>query len=144
LIIAEIKFPENYKENRYKQDTYLENIKSQVLYFINLHSLANNRNIQDSRYRIKFLENYIKETYDLNINVYSIINFIVNNLTYDIDRKYIILKNEIKLKGVKIITLIKIIKFGVLGVSGSDIIERSLKTAFDSIYVNNFLVNFRF
>ena len=144
MIIAKVDFPETYKDNKIKQNTYLHNIKSQSLYFLRLYQLGNNRNVQDLKRKIYNLEKYIYEEYDLDISIFNIIKFIINNLKYDIDRKYIVIDNEIKLKGVKILTLIKVIKYGTLKVKGIDLIQRCLKSAFDSIYINNFIVNFMF
>ena len=144
MIIAEITFPKTYQKNKVKQNTYLSNIKNQALTFLRLEYYANNRNIRDEKVRLSLLEEYINKEYNLDVNLFDIISYVITNLKYDVDRKYIVLDNEIKLKGVKLLTLIQIIKFGTLELKGSSIISDCLKYAVKAVYAHNFLVNFKF
>lgn len=144
MIVAKVNFPDNYKNDLEKQDIYLANIKHESLSFLKLYYFGNNRDIKDIKSRLTNLQDYLLTYYNININIYNIIKYIIENLKYDGNRTNIILDDELKLKGVKILTIIKIIKYGSLNIKGCDILDKCLKMAFKSVYVNNFLVNYLF
>ena len=142
MILADVNFPPNFEKITEKQDIYLNNVKKNALSFLKLYQIGNNRNIQDYRIRLNLLTKYIEDTYNININIYKIIKFAISNLEYSLDRKFITLNKDIKLKGVKLLILLKIIKYGTLEVKGSNIFEYCLENAFKATYVNNFLENY--
>ena len=142
MILADVNFPPNFEKITKKQDIYLNNVKKNALSFLKLYRLGNSRDMQDYRIRLNLLTKYIEVTYNININIYSIIRFAIANLEYSLDRKFITLNKDIRLKGVRLLTLLKIIKYGTLEAKGSNIFEYCLDNAFKTTYINNFLVTY--
>ena len=141
MILATIKFPNLVGNNPVRQAKYLRQLKRDSVLLCRQYKNGNNRNIADLNKRLYLIQDYIKNQYNININIYKIIEYAFSNLEYDSTRKYIVIRPEIKVQNVPVEVLLKLIEFGNFEVRGYPIFKLILMTAYKAAYCNLFILN---
>ncbi len=138
MIIAKMSFAQNLPKN--KQDFYLAKLKKNTKYILKLRRISNNLKIKDEKIRLGYLENYIKDTYKININIYNILNKIIDNIKYSLDRQYLIIDDFSLIDKIYVSTLAKLIIYGNVDIKGSSVLKNCLVEGFSLLKVQTMLI----
>ena len=138
MIIAKISFAENLSQN--KQNFYLWKLKKNTKHILKLKLISNNLKMRDEKIRLRYLENHIRKYYNVNEDIYNILNTIIDKIKYSLDKQYLVIDDFSIIDKTYVSTLAKIIFYGDATTKGSSLLKNSLVEAFNLLKVQNMLI----
>ncbi len=139
MIIAKTNLAKNIPEK--KQDFFLKKFKKNSKYVFKLKIISNDLKTRNDKIRLRYLEEYIKDAYKINIDIYNIIYMIIDNIKYSLDRNYLIIDDYVIIDKVPLITLVKLILYGTIDVKGSSVLKSCLVEGYNLLKVQNMLIS---
>ena len=138
MIVAKINFPNFVKNNTEREDDYLEVLINCSLSVLDLYKKANNRSYRIKKQRLRLIQQGISEYFNVNIDIFKLTEFIIKNLRYSDDKKFIMLDDNIRYNNVKLETLAKFIAVGSVGSTRSTFFKECFELANSIAAVNLF------
>ena len=138
MIIAKINFPDFVKNNKERENDYLEVLINCSLSVLDLYKKANNRSYRIKKQRLRLIQQGILEYFNVDIDIFKLIEFIIKNLRYSDDNKFIMLDDNIRYNNIKLETLAKFIAVGSVGSTRSTFFKECFELANNIAAVNLF------
>lgn len=138
MVVAKINFPNFVKNNKERENDYLEVLINCSLSVLDLYKKANNRSYRIKKQRLRLIQQGILEYFNVDVDIFKLIDFIIKNLRYSDDKKFIMLDDNIRYYNVKLETLAKFIAVGSVGNTRSTFFKECFELANSIATVNLF------
>ena len=129
---------DNMPTDPIKRDYLVTLLKRNCKKYFRVFAFSKDNKTKLERQRLENINTYINNIYNINMNIYNLINSLFDNLSFNAKYDALMLKDNATIFGIKASHLFKLITYGNLECDRSNIIKRCIEQGFKMAIIENY------